>query len=273
MAKMYQEMRDSASYMKLSAEYDGLEKELGAFVDKKQSQVNDWRHHMKVLLCTRSLLISSTFLVVLLAAVNTVAAQEKANNVDQETRNLLAQSAKEQLDPELAKFQWTGKKEGRETTVIKNPIKDIVLHTDWAVTVNARSVDPVKNSRFAIPNLVRRNDATMEVSLVVTVPVSGDIWGEIKTVGKTKVDFKAGVRLEADGVIKRKSADSDEVEITISHCSAALTDVEIKPDLAGILSGEARATANKMLDEKKGEMRDRANEALARAARERKLRL
>jgi hypothetical protein len=198
---------------------------------------------------------------------------EPSKDADLERRKLLAVLMKEQLIPELAKNEIKAESSGRETTKIANPIKDIVIHTDWVVTANGRYVEPATRLGLEVTRLEPQPDGSRLVALRASCPIAGDVWGEIKTVGKTKVDFDATAKIDLVGKLRLKAGSTDQFEFEISEGKAWFDDVSVHPDLAGILSGKAREVANKVLDEQNAKLKKDANQALVKAAAEGKLRL
>ncbi len=178
-----------------------------------------------------------------------------------ELRELIAAAAKDGLDVALEKTPLKFEESGRETTTIANTLK---IHTDWVITVNGKFIEPAKNSTFTIDKFEKKADKSYDFVIQASAPIGGEIWGEIKSVGKTKVDFTSTFKLKVEGVLN--PVKPGEWKTKIVKWEGNFDEVELKPDLAGILSGKARQIANDNLNKRKDDLQKKANDALERAA-------
>jgi len=118
-------------------------------------------------------------------ATNRTPAWPAEGDAQQQRQKFLAALVKERLDEELPKIEIKANPSGREITVNKN----IVIPIDWSITLNGRFIELANKSTVEVTRLERQPDGSRLVTLVATAPIAGDIWCEIKIVGKTKVDF------------------------------------------------------------------------------------
>lgn len=189
-------------------------------------------------------------------------------NAPENLRVLLASVIKSKLDRDLANLRINEKKSGRETTVIKNKVKDIVINTDWEVSISGACDDPQRNSRFLIERLAKDEAGAYSVTLVVTAPMSGEARGEIKTIGKTKVDFHADVRLRVKGSLTRIGEDWT---VKITDGDIVIDKLTLMPKVADLLSNKLKDLGNAALAAKKEDLKEKANKALEKAASEGRL--
>ncbi len=205
------------------------------------------------------------------------ASAQPAANANNQKREFLAQAVKERLDTELAKTTFNLEQNGRHTSSTDLPFNQkLVVHTDWSVKVNGNFIDPTKRSSVEVTKLERQPDGSNLVTLTATAPIAGVIWGEIKTVGKTKFDFESTAKLELQAKLKRKpgkAGEDGEFEAVVVGWKGSFDDVKLRPDLAGLIAGEAKRAANKSLADKNEEIKKKVNEALIKAAVDKKLRL
>ena len=174
---------------------------------------------------------------------------------------------KDKLDPELAKLKIDEKKSGRETKVIKDPVK-IVFHTDWEVSISAVCDDPQKNSQFVVEQLAKDDAGAYNITLVVTAPMSGEAWGEIKTVIKTEVVAHADVRLRVKGTLHKAGEDWT---AEVLDGDIVIDKLSLEPKIADLLSNALKDAGNAALTAEKKNLKEKANEALEKAANEGRL--
>ena len=214
----------------------------------------------------RQLALLVGFAAVMACCGTTLLGQEK--NAPEDVRALFAALMKDKLDPELAKLRINEKKSGRETKVLKNPIKDVVIHTDWEVSISAACNDPQKHSRFVVERLAKDDAGPYTITLVVTAPMSGEAWGEIKPVPKTKVNFHADVRLRVKGSLARTG---ENWTAKVIDGDIVIDKLSLKPQLADLLSNALKDLGNAALAAEKGNLKKKANMALEKAANEGRL--
>jgi hypothetical protein len=214
----------------------------------------------------RQLALSIGFAAVIACCGTILLGQEK--NAPDDARALFAAVMKDKLDPELAKLRINENKSGRETKVLKNPVKDIVIHTDWEVSINAACDDPQKNSQFVVEQLAKDDAGAYTLTLIVTAPMSGEAWGEIKTVAKTKVDFHADVRLRVKGSLAKTGEDWT---AKVIDGDIVIDKLSLKPQLADLLSNALKDLGNGALVAEKTNLKEKANTALEKAANEGRL--
>jgi hypothetical protein len=215
---------------------------------------------------TRQLALMVGFAAVVACSETTLLGQVK--NAPEDVRTLFAAVMKDKLDPELAKLRIDEKKSGRETKILKNPIKDIVIHTDWEVSINATCDDPQKNSRFVVERLAKDDVGAYAITLVVTAPTSGEAWGEIKTVAKTKADFHADIRFRLKGLLTKSGEDWT---AKVIDGDIVIDKLSLKPPLVDLLSNALKDLGNAALAAEKTKLKEKANNALEKAANEGRL--
>jgi hypothetical protein len=214
----------------------------------------------------RNVCTSSTAVVAILALMTTAPAASAQNwQASPQQRVELSRYLKRELAPALAQVPLNADANDRKTTRFKNPIKDIVIHTDWSVSVRGRVADPVNTLRVNVTQLHQLDDNSLIVSVSASAPISGQIWGEIRTVGRTRVNFSANANLSFTAQV-RTSNDPDRPAIAeITSWNGAVDRVSINPDLFDILGNEARKQVNGVLGRENERIKGDANRALSAA--------
>ena len=217
----------------------------------------------------RNIHSSSTALVALLALMAIAPAASAQNwRATPQQRAELSGYLKRELAPALAQVPLNADANGRQTTRINNPIKDIVIHTDWSVSVRGRVVNPVNSLRVNVSRLQQRADNTLIVSVSASAPISGEIWGEIKTVGKTRVHFRANANLAFTAQVRSSNDPDRPATAEITSWNGSVDRVSINPDLFGILGNEARKQVNGVLSRENERIKGDANRAISTAIAE-----